>query len=69
MPAQLTCLGITCVLLSFHICFLSFVALKQIPFLLKEVTVYLQPMFFPKLLGLCLGWDCICSPVLTDGRN
>lgn len=60
MPAQLTCLGITCVLLSFHICFLSFVALKQIPFSLKEVTVYLQPVFFYKAawfvfgLGLCL---------------
>lgn len=54
MPAQLTCLGITCVLLSFHVCFLSFVALKQIPILLEEVTVYLQPMFFFQSCLVCV---------------
>lgn len=55
MPAQLTHLGMTCVLLSFHVCFLSFVALKQIPFLLEEVTVYLQPMFFSKAAWFVFG--------------
>lgn len=34
-----------------------------------RARVFTTGVFFPKLLGLCLGWDCICSPVLTDVHN
>lgn len=35
----------------------------------KMLLCIYNQCFFPKLLGLCLGWDCICSLVLTDVHN
>lgn len=55
MPTQRTRLGITRGLPSSHLRFLVSVARKPFCFLLAEVSVYLQSMFFPKLLVLCLG--------------